>query len=430
MNKKKGAIIKISIISVLTALLLIFSFVSFSGYTGFYNAMQKGLELDKGIYANYTVERVDGTTDEEFAEDFNKTFLKIKSIIDQKNYQGATLYKGKNGNLRIETPKVSDAQALLSEIGAGELKIRVSNNSSDEAKIAGDDVVFAVATTSTTGYWGTYVQFTEEAANVLSNITESATSSSSVYLYFYRGNSEEYFFYLPVSSQVTADYLFISSSSGAMTKDDAINLAITISCGSMPAVVKIQGEVREISGLNGAFLGLSIALGVTALMTLILFALIYRELGLVVGVSILFYIGGMLFLIQAIPLIIVTSATLGAILAGLILVSGCNFIILEKIKKEYSIGKKLNISVKTGYSKAVNLIVDLCGVLALISLISYFIASGVMKGFMMILLSSSIMACLTSLLLTYILADSYATFNKNDGKRVNFTREDNINEIE
>ena len=40
---------------------------------------------------------------------------------------------------------------------------------------------------------GTYIQFTEEAAEILSDITQDADENSSMYLYFYRGNSDDSF---------------------------------------------------------------------------------------------------------------------------------------------------------------------------------------------------------------------------------------------
>lgn len=431
MDKKNIAIAKISIISIIVALLLIFSFISFSGFAGFFNAIQKGTELDEGIYANYNVIKGNDVSDEDFAKDFDNTFLKIKSLIEQKNYQGSVVYKGANNTIRIETPKITDSSALLTEIGAGLLKIRTSDDSSSEVKISGDDVTFAVATTSnTTGYWGTYIQFTEESAAVLSEITKNASSNSSTYLYFYRGDSDKYFFYLPVSSQITADYLFISSSSGSMTQQDAINLAITVSCGSMPAVVEIQGEVKTISPIDAAMLGLGIALGVSLILLMVIFAVIYRQLGLIISLSLLFFVGVMMFLIQAIPVITIAPASLGAVLIGLILIAAFNFTILERIKAEFAIGKKLNIAIKTGYKKSINIIADLSGAITLISLISFFICTGIIQSFMMILLVGAVIACISALFITYQLIISYSAFNKNDGKKVNFAREDNINEIE
>lgn len=429
--KKSSSIIKISVVSLIIALLLIFSFISFDGFAGFYNASRKGLELKEGIYANYTVVREEGLTDEEFAEKYNNTFLKINSLIAQKNYQGSSVYKGSKNILRIESPKVDDASALLSEIGAGLLKIRTSDDSDSEVYLSGDDVKFAVATTSqTTGYWGTYIQFTEEAAEILSDITQDADENSSMYLYFYRGNSDDSFFYLPISSPITLDHLFISSASGGMSREAAINLAITVSCGSMPAVVEIQGQVMDIESVNGAMLGVEIALGVSILALIILLIILYRELGLMAGLSLLLYVGVMLLLIQSISIITIGVESLGAVLLGLILIAIFNVMILEKVKEDFAIGKKLNVSVKSGYKKSVNLIADISGILVIISLISFFICTGMLKSFMLTLLTGTLVACILSLFISYQLFTSYVVFNSNNGKRVNFVREEEVNDNE
>jgi preprotein translocase subunit SecD len=157
---------------------------------------------------------------------------------------------------------------------------------------------------------------------------------------------------------------------------------------------------------------------------------LYREIGLVACVSILFYIGIMIFFMQAIPIITISSASLGAILLGLILVSTCHFIMLEKIKSEYAIGKKLNISVKMGYKKSINVIADICGILVIASLVGFFVCTGLLKSFMMLLMVGSLISCFSSLFLGYQLFTSYTFFNKNNGKKVNFTREENVDEIE
>ena len=88
-----------------------------------------------------------------------------------------------------------------------------------------------------------------------------------------------------------------------MSREAAINLAITVSCGSMPAVVEIQGQVMDIESVNGAMLGVEIALGVSILALIILLIILYRELGLMAGLSLLLYVGVMLLLIQSISII-------------------------------------------------------------------------------------------------------------------------------
>lgn len=436
--EKKKAIAKITLISILVALLLVFSIISFmpknsaKGFAGFAGSITKGMDVEGGIYASYTPSKLGTMTDEEFKDGIDSTFSRINSLIEQKGYEDARVYLGSDNKIRIETANTDDAEEILSLIGSGEFKIKVSSSSSAETKISGKNVTAAFAMQDPSTYnWGTYIGFDETGAEALSSITASA-GSSTVYLYFYRGDSENYFFSLSVSSQITNDFLFISSSTGSMTKEDAIDLAIQVSTGSFETVLSIDGNVYEISPSSGeeSLLGITIAGAVAVLFILIIFGVVYRELGLMSILSILLFVGSALFFMQAIPVITLSVASLGAVLVGVILISSLHVILLEKIKSEYQLGKKLKTSIKTGYKKSIAIISEICGILAIISIVMYFICQGAMKSFSMIMIVCSVLSIIITLFFTYHLNWSYSIFNPSNAKRVNFTREENVDEIE
>ena len=436
--EKKKAIAKITLISILVALLLVFSIISFmpknsaKGFAGFAGSITKGMDVEGGIYASYTPSKLGTMTDEEFKDGIDSTFSRINSLIEQKGYEDARVYLGSDNKIRIETANTDDAEEILSLIGSGEFKIKVSSSSSAETKISGKNVTAAFAMQDPSTYnWGTYIGFDETGAEALSSITASA-GSSTVYLYFYRGDSENYFFSLSVSSQITNDFLFISSSTGSMTKEDAIDLAIQVSTGSFETVLSIDGNVYKISPSSGeeSLLGITIAGAVAVLFILIIFGVVYRELGLMSILSILLFVGSALFFMQAIPVITLSVASLGAVLVGIILISSLHVILLEKIKSEYQLGKKLKTSIKTGYKKSIAIISEICGILAIISTVMYFICQGAMKSFSMIMIVCSVLSIIITLFFTYHLNWSYSIFNPSNAKRVNFTREENVDEIE
>lgn len=436
--EKKKAIAKITLISILVALLLVFSIISFmpknsaKGFAGFAGSITKGMDVEGGIYASYTPSKLGTMTDEEFKDGIDSTFSRINSLIEQKGYEDARVYLGSDNKIRIETANTDDAEEILSLIGSGEFKIKVSSSSSAETKISGKNVTAAFAMQDPSTYnWGTYIGFDETGAEALSSITASA-GSSTVYLYFYRGDSENYFFSLSVSSQITNDFLFISSSTGSMTKEDAIDLAIQVSTGSFETVLSIDGNVYELSPSSGeeSLLGITIAGAVAVLFILIIFGVVYRELGLMSILSILLFVGSALFFMQAIPVITLSVASLGAVLVGVILISSLHVILLEKIKSEYQLGKKLKTSIKTGYKKSIAIISEICGILAIISIVMYFICQGAMKSFSMIMIVCSVLSIIITLFFTYHLNWSYSIFNPSNAKRVNFTREENVDEIE
>lgn len=431
--EKKKAIAKITLISLLAALLIVFSIISFTpaksvkGFSGFAGAITQGSDLDGGIYANYSPEKIGEMTDEEYQSAIKSTFDRINSLIEQKGYEDSKVYLTSNNQIRVEAPNNTDAESVLALIGSGEFSLKIGSN---EERIYGRDVVASFAMQDPTSYyWGTYVGFSEEAGAILKEKTKNA-SSSAVTLYFYRGDSTSAFFTLSVSSQITDNFLFISSSNGSMTKENAIDLAIQISTGCFETIVTTSGANGEISASagNDAVLGLMIAGGAIVLAILIIFAIVYRELGLMAMVSILLYVGAALFFMQAIPVISLSVGSLSALIVGLVLISASHFVVLEKTRAEYRLGKKLSVSIKTGFKKSLAIILEICGVIALFSLIGFFVCVGAMKSFSMILLVCSVLTAIT-MFFTYHLNLSYSAFNDADGKRVNFMREETTDEI-
>lgn len=437
--EKKKAIAKIAFISLLSILLVVFAIISFmpagsvKGFAGFAGAITKGLDFEGGVYANYTSAPIGEMTDEEFKDALNETYKKVSSIIEQKGYTDAKVFLTSDNKIRIESPNVDDAEEILNLIGDGELKISTSSSNSGDAILTGKNITAAFAMQNpSTGTWGTYVGFNEEGMKAVKTATKGASSSSKTTLYFFRGNDTSAFTSLSFDSPYTSDFFFISYTNGSMTQEQAVSLAVQISTGSFKTILTVDGTTDWISSSTGdeALLGLTIASAAAALVILIIFAIVYRELGLMAIISILMFIGGMLFFMQAIPVITLSVASLGAGLVCLVLISACHFILLEKIRAEYAVGKKLKTAVKTGYKKSVSVISEICGAIAIISTVAYFILTGAVKSFAMIMIAGSLLALLITLFFTYHLAKSYAALNSENGKRVNFSREENIDEIE
>lgn len=437
--EKKKAIAKITIISLLSVLLVIFAVISFmpkdslKGYAGFAGAITKGLDFDGGIYANYSAGKIGEMTDEGFQDAINETFKKVSSIIEQKGYNDARVYLTSDNKIRIESPNVDDAEEILNLIGAGELRISTSSTNEGDPIVTGAHISAAFAMQDpSSGSWYTYVGLDEEANEAVINATKDATTNSQKTLYFFRGDDTNAFSSLGFNSEYNSAFFLIYYTDHAMTQDEAVSLALQISTGCYKTVLTVDGETEWISSQSGneAVLGLIIASAAAAVVILIIFAIVYRELGLMAIVSILMFIGGILFFMQAIPVITLSVSSIGSCLVSLVLISACHFILLEKIRGEYVMGKKFKIAVKSGYKKSLSLVSEICAITAIIATVSYFILTGIAKSFAMIMIVGSVLSALITLFFTYHLTKSYAELNSANGKRVNFSREENIDEIE
>ena len=437
MSKKK-AILTMCIVSVVTALALIFSFISFDvagknyKYMGFAQAIYKGLDYDGGVYADYTAVRPEGMSDEDYNAKLDDTFKRIESILSTKNMNNAFVSKTSDGGIRVETAAQDDASDILTTIGAGVLKIRTSSSSTAEVVVSGTNVLAAFATQiqTTSGYqWGAYVAFDETATAALKAKTEKATSSSKVTLYMFRGESESAFFSIQVEEQIDG-FMFISSS--AMSQSYAEDLAIQMYCGSTPLTLTTVGnQVNTIGATYGktALMLTVIALGALLVSMLVFFAVRYREFGLMLCLSTLLFVGLMLFLLQTISLFEVSLGGVAGVLASVLIFAALNIIPMEKIREEYSKGKKIAASVKSGYKKSYGLMIDISVVGFVTSLLCYFIGTGSLKTFSMGLLVGSLLALFVSIIVSKFLIDSYVAFNRTNEKRVNLKREEGIDEI-
>ena len=437
-NMKSKAIVKIVIISLVALLAIVFSFLSFGvanknyKFVGFANALNKSLDYNDGVYAEYRVSRPEEMSDEDYNTKLNDTLTRIQSVLSTKGLNTARLTHS-NTTIRIEAPVGSVTSDVLSTIGLGDLKIRTSSDSSKDPIVTSDQITSAFATqiqTSSTAYqWGAYLSFNDDAKAALAEATKSASSSSSVTIYMFRGDSETSFFSLQISEKISQNFMFISSTT--MSQSYAEELALQMFSGSLPLTVETIGEVNTISAGAGAsaLLGLAIAAGVFALILLVFFAVRYREFGLMIDVSLVLFVGLTLFILQAVPVFELSVAGMAGILLSIILFAAAHIFVFEKIKREYASGKKMMASVKTAFAKSNWIISEIFGAMFVLGLLSFLVGSAGLKAFGISVVICSLLIEIITLVITKMLISSYLVFNSTNNKRVNLVREEDIDEI-
>ena len=111
-----------------------------------------------------------------------------------------------------------------------------------------------------------------------------------------------------------------------------------------------------------------------------------------------------------------------------------NFILhmyyLNCIKKEYASGKKFIVSFTSGYRAALFNMLDVLLLITGSSLILLLVPSSGIKMFVFNYLITLAGTAFTSLFLNKVVAVNYTAFNLRNEKKVNFTREDMIDEVE
>ena len=114
--KKKTSIVVLILLAVLTVFL---GYTAFNGWgptkTGSISNIKTGLDLSGGVSITYqTVE------DNPSAEDMSDTIYKLQQRVDQYSTEASVYQQGTN-RINIEIPGVSDANAILEELGTATL---------------------------------------------------------------------------------------------------------------------------------------------------------------------------------------------------------------------------------------------------------------------------------------------------------------------
>lgn len=192
----------------------------------------------------------------------------------------------------------------------------------------------------------------------------------------------------------------VATISGQSTRDEASKLASTIRIGALPLELK---EIR--SNVVGAKLGAeaietSLLAGVIGFVFVILFMIFYyRIMGVAASIALTLYVG---LIIIALNIFNVTLTLPG--IAGIILSIGmavdANVIVFSRIREELATGKTIRSSIKIGFHKALSAIVD-GNVTTLISAaVLFLMGTGTIKGFAETLAIGIILSMFTALIVT------------------------------
>ena len=428
---------------------------------GSMSGIKLGLDLAGGVSITY-----------EAVGDVDSQDLKDATYILQKRADtytpDAEVYQEGSNRITIEIPGVTDANAVLAQMGKpGELYFitqkgsdgtdnytstlalsedgttivydYVLNKTIEELEadgcivLTGSDVKNAQAGSQQTSTGGReYVvelSLNDEGAKKFADATQVAYDNGYT-IGIYYDNS---FVSVPRVSAVITDGNAIINGMSDFEKAD--NLASTIRIGALP--VKLE-EVR--SQVVGAKLGqdaikTSLVAGVIGLALIVIFMIIvYRIPGLVASIALCIYTMLVLIIINVGGL----TFTLPGI-AGIILSIGmavdANVIIFERIKEELATGKTVQSSMKIGFNKAFSAIFDGNITTLIAAFVLALKGSGAVKGFAYTLAIGIVVSMFTALVVTRLLLKLFYDFGcrsekcfgvAKETKSINFLGKKNI----
>ncbi len=397
-----------------------------------------GLDLAGGVSITYQV--VGDETPN--ATDMSDTIAKLQKRVENYSTE-AIVYQEGTDRINIEIPGVSDANAILQELGRpgtlyfiaetdpqgnvnytqqsvqnydGSYGVTyVLNKSIDELLengsilVQGTDVQDARAGSTRTNdtlqnvVYAVDLTMTEEGREKFAQATQNAHDKGETLAIYYDGN---------IISAPTVNVAITDGNaqiSPMESYERAENLASTIRIGGLKL------ELEELhSKVVGAQLGVeaidtSLKAGAIGLLIVIVFMIVvYLVPGVASAIGLLAYVALVILLLNGFDMTLTLSGVAGIILSIGMAVDA-NVIIFARVREELAGGKSVRNAVKSGFDKALSAIIDGNITTLIAAGVLLVLGPGTVKGFAQTLALGIVLSMFTSLVVTrYIIYAFYA----------------------
>ena len=398
MTKKKG-IISLLILAVLMAGGIFTALVGLDGdKTGSVYNIKQGLDLAGGVSITYEVVG----EEEPSAEDMADTIYKLQKRVSGYSTEAIVYQEGSN-RINIEIPGVSDANAILEELGKpGSLEFMDVNG---EVVLNGTDIADAqprsIQDNMGNQQFVVALTMTKEGTQKFADATTKAVVNNDV-IYIVYDNAV---ISAPsVRSAITDGNAVIE---GMSSYEEADQLASTI---------RIGGLKLELEELRSNVVGAQ--LGETAIQTSILAAIIGFALIAVFMIAV-YLIPGLASVIALIVYVIMIALLLNGFditltlpgIAGIILSIGmavdANVIIFARIREEIATGKTVSSAINIGFKKALSAILDGNITTLIAAIVLGIMGTGAIKGFAQTLALGIVVSMFTALVITKLILKAF-----------------------
>lgn len=405
----------------LLVLLLAVGLFGFFGYDTM-DDIKLGLDLAGGVSITYQAVEEDPTS-----EEMSDTIYKLQQRVQNYSTEAAVYQEGSN-RINIDIPGVSDANAILEELGKpGSL---IFTDETGKTLLTGDQVASAKAGIIEQNGQKSYVvslTFTEEGTKAFADATSENVGKRIAIIYDNKIYSNPV-----VREAITGGQCQID---GMTDYTEAENLASTIRIGSLSL------ELQELrSNVVGAQLGqqaISTSLKAGAIgfaIVAVFMIVVYLIPGMAAVIALALYVGLVLIMLTAFDVTLTLPGVAGIILSVGMAVDA-NVIIFTRIKEEIGLGHSVKAAIKAGFSKALSAILDGNITTLIAAAVLFYRGSGTVKGFASTLAIGIVLSMFTALFVTkgalyalYAIGFEDPKFygNKKDGKVINFLGKKNF----
>ncbi len=409
------------------------------------NSLKLGLDLNGGVSITYQAVG-DTPTDEQMSDTIQKLQQRIENDLSAENSTTeANVYKVGDDRITVEIPGVSDANALLEELGTPGTLYFISETDSDgntnyqygttesgeygyvlnydidtlvengSVIATGQNILSASAVTQTNSTtnateYVVQLQFDDEGTTAFADATTAAYAAGESIAIYYDGQ----FVSVPsVNSAITGGSCVIE---GMEDLEAAEKLASYIRIGGLD----IELEELE-SQVVGAQLGSDalrtslIAAGIGIVCVMIFLVIMYLFPGLVASLALALYT---ILIICILKWYDITLTLPG--IAGMILSIGmavdANVIIFARIREEIAAGRQVSSAIEAGFAKAMSAILDGNITTLIAAAVLGVLGSGTVKGFAVTLALGVVVSMFTALVITRILINAFYALGIKDSR--------------
>lgn len=412
MKKSKGIAILILILVVLTGVSWYAGTIISTVGVGESRNIKLGLDLKGGVSITYeTVE------ENPSSEDMKDTVYKLQKRVESYSTE-ASVYQEGNNRINIEIPGVSDANAILEELGKpGSLEFQ---NSAGEVLLTGSDVADAQAqsgTDPTTGrrLYMVSLKLTGEAAKVFEEATTENYGKKLPIVYDGEIISD------PIVNAVIRDGNAVID--GMASFEEAEALATQIRIGSLSLELNELHSKSLGAQLGEEALATSLMAAVIGLIAVMIFMIVmYRIPGLAASIALILYCALTIYVLWIFDITLTLPGIAGIILSIGMAVDA-NVIIFARIREEIAADKNVASAIKSGFHKAMSAIVD-GNITTLIAAVVLGIrGSGTVKGFAYTLGIGIVLSMFTALVVTRWIMKCFFAIGLKDKKLYGMQKE-------
>ena len=394
-NKGKGLI----------GLIIALALVGLFGYFGYttMNDIKLGLDLAGGVSITYQAKEENPT-----AEDMSDTIYKLQQRVQNYSTEAEVYQEGSN-RINVDIPGVSDANAILEELGKPGSLIFVDE--AGQTILNGNQVATAKPVITDENGIKKYMvdlTFTDDGKTVFADATTKNVGKRIAIIYDGKIYSNPV-----VNEPITQGQCQIS---GMVSYEEAETLASTIRIGSLSLELE---ELR--SNVVGAKLGQeaiatslkagAIGFGIVAVFMLV----VYLVPGLAAVIALSIYVGVILILLSAFSVTLTLPGVAGIILSIGMAVDA-NVIIFTRIKEEIGLGKTVQSAIKSGFNKALSAIIDGNVTTLIAAGVLFWRGSGTVKGFASTLAIGIVLSMITALFITKFVLNTLFNLGFQDPK--------------